>query len=203
MDSASARAIANGELRRVCLAIAETHKPSKARLSGEHLSGIGLIVVKFARLEFTVGLYVTWVLQLSQKAGNVVTSEIPFDVALSILSSIDKLRGAPYPELIVLVRGAIDAQAIRNRILHSVWAGGSSAVVDATRIKTSAKLKKGLQYHFDDFSVGDLHTISEWIDNLDTAFGGLMLREMVDLSKASSPPPDPGLTPLAGDTAPA
>ncbi|CAB1057219.1 hypothetical protein D1BOALGB6SA_1958 [Olavius sp. associated proteobacterium Delta 1] len=61
-----------------------------------------------------------------------------------------------------LMTRAGQAEEKRNQITHSVWGAGKDADT-ITRIKTTAKEKHGIRFHFEDVSSDDLAGFAEEI----------------------------------------
>ena len=75
-----------------------------------------------------------------------------------------------------LIRRISKAEEKRNAIIHSQWAMGDSDET-LTRIKTTAKMSKGLRHQFEQVSLEDLKQIAEEIADVASEFQMFSLRQ--------------------------
>lgn len=105
---------------------------------------------------------------LNSKLGQIITAELSFRRKVELLCAIYKYRtengdiiGQPgsFAELIGNVSKANDE---RNTISHSLWAIGDKEDIN-TRLKMTAKGKKGLQFQTENMSIQELNEIGDFI----------------------------------------
>jgi len=145
------------------------HRPHKPKLSPSHLAKIGRVVVKFQRLEFTLGRLLTAMLGIDSFRGSLLVSEMSFGRMVSLFASLSAQLRTNGNDTDVLIQALGDAEQLRNRILHSMWARGQNAGTVAMRIKLKGHRDRGLVQAFERLSVADLQRVALWIDKVDTA----------------------------------
>jgi len=127
----------------------------------EYLQRIGKITASFALLEQIVAFFIWSIISNDQVIGQIVTAELSFKQLLSLLSSLyrhTRKDETKIKELDNLLKRAFQVAEKRNVICHSIWgAGGTSKTI--TRIKTTAKISKGLRRQFEQTTVEDLDSI--------------------------------------------
>ncbi|MBE3128855.1 MAG: hypothetical protein IMZ60_04165 [Actinobacteria bacterium] len=149
--------------------LSATHKPDKVKIEKECLEAIGLVIVKFQRLESTMQDLVGWFLDIQdrQRMMKIITLRMSFknlvSTARALSSEVNFHRNS---DLELLLNKALDAEEIRNQIIHSLWTSGP-------RIKADLKNKVGLIFKFEDYSSDELMEIAITIDQLDTAFNSI------------------------------
>jgi len=168
-------------------------------LPDDYLRALGRIVVNFARLEHFLRVSIIFLLGDDQRIGSLVTAELSMGQLLKVLSSLVRLRMHEASKLKEIDQLRIRAEKLDTRrglIMHSSWAhpghwADSSGVDPAThamRTKTTAKVRKGLQYQFEHFTSDDLHQLADEIRQV----SGKLLNFTDDLVKAQkegrSPP---------------
>ena len=120
-------------------------------VSDEHLKHIGDITVSFALLESCIQSLAQSLLGTGQRIGQVVTAELSFKALRAMTVSL-YLRQIGEDEHLEafrdLIRRAADVEEQRNQITHSLWAAGAEAQ-SITRIKTTAKERHGIRFHFE------------------------------------------------------
>ncbi len=133
-----------------------------------HLQAIGYVTVTFALLEMVISSFVwTWISR-DMRLNEIFTSELSFGRLVGLLSSlfkysiddVDKNR-----ELESFLKRALAAEQKRNIIVHSSWAAGDTPET-ITRMKTTAKMSKGLRYQFEQMSADDINAIGDEIAEL-------------------------------------
>jgi hypothetical protein len=135
-----------------------------APVAPEHAQAIGRVTVNFALLEHIVSSFI-WGFLGDQLKGEIVTAELSFRSQVALLSSLhkhcvnDPQKNA---ELEELLKRALSLEEKRNIIVHSYWGTGSKDDT-ITRLKTTAKISKGLQHQLEEVSVGDLDRIADEI----------------------------------------
>ena len=139
--------------------------PLGAPLPDEYYRAIGRITVNFSVLEGAVAQCVGQLLSNDQGFAQVVTSELSFKLTMTILHGLvkrqlpDKEKRKPIDDVLNRARAAEDK---RNMIIHSEWSP-KGAEGRITRIKFTAKVKRGLRHKFDEMSAEDLESIADEI----------------------------------------
>lgn len=116
-------------------------------ISDEHCLAIGKISVAFAELEAWVSFFVWQLIGPDQFVGQMVTAEMSFSRMLDLLSSLFQHRCKNTQEindLKVLISRISSLEQKRNMVQHSLFIQQSTNPSEATRLKITAKRKKGL-----------------------------------------------------------
>lgn len=138
-----------------------------SELPNKHLKVIGLITVNFALLEYSISIGVWKLLgaEQHQDFGKVITSELSFTNLVALFSSLFNYlfedKSSKY-EIKSLLKKAMEAQTKRNNIIHSIYIGNKKKC-KVIRVKTTAKLHKGLIYKLDSLTVKELNEDAEFI----------------------------------------
>jgi len=170
MNPESKQFLENKEVLDLLEKLAATHKPIKAELKPKRLEALGLTLVKFQRLEFTVRRLIG---AISGFSGNprildIVTVKNSFSSLLAVLRALSiEVEFSQHDDLNLLIAHCYRVEQVRNQLIHSVWTSGP-------RMKTDIKSKMGLKHKFEDYSVDDLNQIASQIDLLDTAMEAIM-----------------------------
>lgn len=117
----------------------------------DHLKHIGDITVSFALLESCLQTLAQSLLGAGQRLGQIVTAEVSFKALRALTVSLYLQRNGEdehLEEFRALIKRAADAEDKRNQITHSLWAAGNDAA-SSTRIKTTAKERHGIRFHFE------------------------------------------------------
>ena len=135
----------------------------------EHLKSIGDITVSFALLESQIQSVVGSMLNEKQRIGQIITAELSFKNLRALLISLFIERhgkeDSDYAALKELMNRSAEVEGKRNQITHSLWAsGGNSDTI--TRIKTTAKEKHGVRFHFEQVSSESLDDFASEIKAL-------------------------------------
>jgi hypothetical protein len=132
------------------------------------LARIGDITVSFALLELTIQSLAGSMLQEHQRIGQIITAELSFQKLRALVTSLYRDRhgeDADFKTLRELMKRAAQLEGERNQITHSIWAAGDSSET-VTRIKTTAKEKRGIQFDFQNVSADDLGAVADEIKTL-------------------------------------
>lgn len=124
----------------------------------EHLKHIGDITVSFALLESCLQTLAQSLLGAGQRFGQIVTAEVSFKALRALTVSLYLERNGEdqnADQFRALIRRASDAEEKRNQITHSLWGAGQNPA-SITRIKTTAKEKHGIRFHFENVTGEDL-----------------------------------------------
>lgn len=144
---------------------------SAASLWEDHLKAIGLITINFGTLESTIAQGVWSLLGLDQRIGQIITAELSFKGLVALFSSLYREKNndaKALEELNDVIKKVIQAEEKRNVISHSQWGAGDSADT-ITRIKTTAKISKGLRHQFENVTVSELMKIADEIAEASSA----------------------------------
>lgn len=150
------------------------HRPIKAEIASERLEGIGLIVVKFQRLEMTLQQSIVTFAGLAGRhpVGGAMTVSMSFGRLLDTLAAVSEAVAFPRKdELRFLIKKAGQAERVRNQVVHSVW-------TREHRLKKRAVRTKGVIFSSESYDPGDLRRIADQIDGVDTAIEALMFAWM-------------------------
>lgn len=153
------------------------HKPMKAPHSDERLKAIGLVIVKFQRLESTLKSFIHLLSNISnQETFHIIISKTGFRDLIDILDTFIKkitLNESLQTEWKTLRNYCHDANFIRNQIVHSLWTSGA-------RIKkTTSKLI--VEVYGDE----TLPKIGTQIDKIDTAISAFMWQLIIPTPEVS------------------
>jgi hypothetical protein len=103
-----------------------------------------------------------------QRIGQIVTAELSFANLRALTMNLYRERygeDADYDALSDLMKRAGELERLRNQITHSVWGAGSTPET-VTRIKTTAKEKRGLHFDFQKVSSQDVGRVADDIKQL-------------------------------------
>jgi hypothetical protein len=132
------------------------------------LARIGDITVSFALLESTVQTLAASQLQESQRIGQIITAELSFRNLRALVTSLYRERhgeDAEFETLQELMKRAARLGEKRNQITHSIWGAGEGRDT-VTRIKATAKEKRGIHFDFQHVSAEDLDAVAKEIKTL-------------------------------------
>ena len=93
-----------------------------------------------------------------QRLGQIVTAELSFKALRALTVSLYLQRNGEdenVESFRELISRAAKAEDQRNQITHSVWGAGENAS-SITRIKTTAKEKHGIRFHFENVTADQL-----------------------------------------------
>jgi hypothetical protein len=128
----------------------------------EHLKQIGDITVSFALVEKCMQTLAQSLLGAGQGLGQTVTAELSFKALRALTVSLYLERNGEdelWDEFRVLIKRTSDAEDERNQITHSLWTAGKDAA-SITRIKTTAKERHGIRFHFEDVTTEQLSELA-------------------------------------------
>ncbi len=129
-------------------------------------------------------------LGLRTKKRQIITAELSFKNLVALFSSLyrdstddsDKLE-----QLESLIKRIMSAEEKRNMVSHSLWAMGDSDAT-ITRIKTTAKISKGLKHTFEQFTVADLEHIADEMSDTAADFQSFYMMDSRAEAKAAASP---------------
>jgi len=164
-------------------------KTMKHPVSEAHLKHIGDITVSFALLESQIQILIGSLIAEHQRIGQIITAELSFQNlrALAISLYLERHgKDKDYLKLKSLMVNAGDIEGTRNNIIHSIWGAGKDKD-HITRIKTTAKQKRGLIFQFEELSAQDLEDFAQKTRQLTQDIWGFWL-ELVKSKKAINNP---------------
>jgi hypothetical protein len=132
------------------------------------LARIGDITVSFALLESTIQALAGSQLQESQRIGQIITAELSFRNLRALATSLYRERhgeDADFETLREITKRAGRLEEERNQIVHSIWAAGKNPGT-VTRIKTTAKERRGIHFDFQEVGADDLDIVANEIKTL-------------------------------------
>ena len=161
------------------------------KLPDEHLKAIGSIVVSFASLENAVEIAIWALMEIDSTKGAIVTSEMSFKNMLALFSSLylNKTNApAEVEEMKELVKRSTQIEDRRNAIVHSLWGvryykHGQIVV----RMKTTAKISKGLKRQDEELTVEALESIYEEIIAVIDAWTKFLYKRLMPKSDLPDP----------------
>jgi len=162
------------------------------KLPDEHLKAIGPIVVSFASLESAVEIAIWALMGIDSTKGAIVTSELSFKNLLALFSSLylNKTNSTDQiGEMKELIKRSTQIEDRRNAIIHSVWGvryykHGQIVV----RMKTTAKISKGLKRQDEELTVEALENIHEEIIDVIAAWTQFLYKKLI-MPKSDLPDP--------------
>ncbi|WP_417593087.1 hypothetical protein [Owenweeksia hongkongensis] len=149
-------------------------KKIKHPVPEKHLKAIGDIIISFALLESSLQFLIGRIINIDQRIQHVITAELSFRNLRGLLTSLyleTYSNDSKFAELKTLIIQAAKLEAERNKIVHSIWGAGENENF-ITRIKTTAKEKKGLNFQYEVMSIGQIEKIAEdikiWVYGIET-----------------------------------
>src|SRR5579884_1369720 len=119
-------------------------KPTyQAAITNEVAQVLGRLIATFNALESQVESFIWHLLQIQQDIGQILTCELAFKQKFAVFGSLfRKVVDDPklLDELDTTLKALDQAEQIRNRLAHSVYAAGQTDT-SSTRFKTTAKAK--------------------------------------------------------------
>ena len=129
-----------------------------------HLKAIGHIVVSFALLEMNLQLLVGSLLG-EQRIGQIVTAELSTRALPDLIVSLYLERYGEDDDVASIRQIMKKVRVVeekRNQIVHSVWGAGDTAE-QLTRIKMTAKQKRGFHVAAESYTAESLNEIANEI----------------------------------------
>ena len=151
---------------------------------------IGDITVSFALLASSIQSLIFSLIREHQTIGQIITAELAFKNLRALAISLYKERhgeDADFSALRDLMKRAAEAEETRNQITHSLWGAGHTADT-ITRIKTTAKEKRGIHLHFEQVGGNDLAKVAQELKTLAAeiqAFGMHLLEQRKAINNPS------------------
>jgi hypothetical protein len=163
-----------------------------ATLPDAFLKDIGRLVVDFAALESSIAIAIWNLLNIDGSKGEIITSEMSFKNMLALFSSLFMHKTsdrAALDEMKVLISQATGVEIKRNRIVHSswgmrVWRDGRETVV---RMKTTAKISKGLKRQNEELTVEDLEQMIDEVVEANKAWTDFLYKYLMPNSPVEPP----------------
>lgn len=151
----------------------KTHCPIKAEIRDDILIGIGLLIVKFQRLEFTIKNFIVFLLEKlhEREMIEMLIGRVPYKELVGIMIAVSaKTTWSYHEDVLQLSKLANEAAKIRNDVVHSIWFHDG-------RMKKKLNKKTGeVKAKFEKYSDKDIKNIAGAIDELDTCIDALAFR---------------------------
>lgn len=144
---------------------------------------LGRLTIEFAKLEVDLGCAIGSLVSTNVHVGHSVSSELSFKAKLALLASLwrDAADGALHADFDTWRKAAEQVEAARNRLIHSFyWPGASPA--ELVRYKTTAKLKKGLDFQTEPVTGEDLDKVLRELEEVVRDLIALMMKQNPDYS---------------------
>ena len=136
-------------------------------------SGIGRIVLSFSELETQLSKSIIQCLELDDKRGLIVTSELSFKNKVHLLTSLIRHMSSVWKfntgdddqieSWKKVSTMCFRSEHLRNQIMHSEWSRPYITDLKVDRIKVTAKARKGLHKQIETLDSGDMLDISDYI----------------------------------------
>ena len=140
------------------------------------LKQIGDVTVSFAMLESAIQTLIGSLIAEHQRIGQIITAELSFRNLRALLASLYIERHGTdddFETLRSFNSRAAELEGKRNQIIHSIWATGN-APETVTRIKTTAKEKRGIDFDFQQMDVAAFKTVADDMKKLASEYHRLM-----------------------------
>jgi hypothetical protein len=138
---------------------------------------IGELVIMFSNLEHMVSMTILALMEGNPSVNMCLVAEMSFSKRVDALSSIAPFYikdDALLKELAEIIKHVGESEAHRNTMIHSGWSY-STNTGELSRVKTTAKRKKGLDFGFQPASVDEVKAATNHIKT--------SLRQMVIYTK--------------------
>ncbi len=126
---------------------------------------LGHLVVEFGRLETSLGCAVGYLVNPKDpRVGHILVGEVSFKTrmaAFSVLYPERLLAGTDETKMESFVSRAYKLEEERNRLIHSFYRPGPVGDPNATRIKTTAKGRKGLRVQFEKVTADSIAAVAD------------------------------------------
>ena len=132
------------------------------RVSAKVLVQIGDITVSFALLESAIRRFIGSFIHGHPRVAEAVTAELAFKQLRALAISLYKERYGEdddFRNISALMKQAAKLEELRNQVTHSEWRGDDVSDT-AIRVKTTAKEKYGVRFHFQEMSETELAKIA-------------------------------------------
>ena len=152
-------------------------------IGDEHCLAIGRISVAHAELEHWSSAFVWALIGPEQEVGQMVTAEMSFSRQLDLLGALFQFRCVDQKrrtELDALLARLAGLEQQRNTTLHSLWLRTWKEPARATRLKITAKRKKGLAHSKTFHTAGELNALAEEMTAGVRALSGFMITFLSD-----------------------
>lgn len=148
----------------------DTGLPKNSRMNISDYASIGRILVKFQLIEKGVNILCHCLLTLPKNHSEIILSEMAFKNKIQLMSVIGKdvlmnsisiNQKEDLKQLELLIKKATECEDERNRIIHSEWFDGLKLGKQVIRVKTTAKIKKGLDKSVVTYTSRELNKIAK------------------------------------------
>ncbi|WP_309730854.1 hypothetical protein [Chamaesiphon sp. OTE_75_metabat_556] len=167
MDQNTSDFITNKKFLLLYNQLSATHNPSKPNIDEGILHAIGLVIVKFQRLEFNIRSFIGLLSNLEQQVFTILTVKHSFkNLTTTLIALARQKEFYRLDDLNKLIQMTNKAEEIRNQLIHSVW-------TSRARVKANIDQKKGLGHKWEYYNKEELLQIAEQIDKIDTAIDAI------------------------------
>ena len=153
---------------------------------------IGKIATLATELEIEISSVAQSLIDDYRVYSRIITTELSYSGVIALLLSLYRARNGEdedFIQLRTLTKKADVAQQKRNTIVHSVWkSAGAPQVV--TRLKTTAKIKKGFNTQIENWTLDEFEDLSNEIVDLINDFRRLN-NDLISKGKAFDNPVNP------------
>jgi hypothetical protein len=149
---------------------------------------IGRVVVRWAELEEAIGVLVTALLDDYQRYTRIVSAELGYRGKIDLCTSLYLERhgeDSEYPPLKRIFSEISKLAEQRNGIVHAIWRG-TGTPVRVTRIKTTAKQRRGFNTAIRNYDLDEFRNLSDQMREVQRsllAFTEELVREGKGFSK--------------------
>jgi hypothetical protein len=144
---------------------------------------LGRLTIEFAKLEVDLGCAIGSLVSTDVRVGHSLSSELSFKAKLALLASL--WRGAAdvalHADFDTWRKAAEQVEAARNRLIHSFYWPGTLPG-ELVRYKTTAKLKKGLNFQTEPVTGGHLDKVLRELEEVVQDLIALMMKQNSDYS---------------------
>lgn len=152
--------------------MSETKPTIKHAVPQSIVTQIGEVTVWFSLLESAIRISNEALIGAHDRTGQIITAELPFKKLRELLISLYREKHGDddgYSILKALNKQTEATEKRRNQIVHSLWIAGN-APGTATRTKTTAKGKQGIQFHSELTNADDLIAVVDEIRMLTSKY---------------------------------
>jgi hypothetical protein len=162
-----------------------TYMETHGKKEDELYKAIGKVSNYYSGLESYISSLIWVLIGAGQGVGEIITSELSFPRLITLLRCLFRYRKSDPMEIeklnSILTR-ATDIELRRNRVIHSMWAVSTQSN-DLLRVKTTARSKTGLKYHFDRTNFDELKKLTDDIVYTISDLSKILIAELADRKK--------------------
>ncbi|KAA3609237.1 MAG: hypothetical protein DWQ05_22345 [Calditrichaeota bacterium] len=141
---------------------------------------IGKVSNYFSGLETYISSLIWILIGAGKDVGEIITSELSFHRLTALLRCLFLYRksdSAEIERMDSILKRANDIEQRRNKVIHSLWAVNSQND-ELLRVKTTAKYKTGLKYHFDRTNMEELQKLTDDIVYVISDISQILIAEL-------------------------